>query len=233
MKKILINLFSHPFKKRFLRIQDNQKEGFKQFASPNSAFRFFFDVDTNTTNVYEHTALFTLAAITSGNVLELGTYIGKTAIVMASAFPANSPRKVYTIDTFTREIGDESSREKHLFKNISQYDLCNKLISENKVADKIEVLKGTTDQYAESLSKIPNIQLIFVDADHSYEAVKRDLVNYAFILEEGGYLAMHDYLYQQDGVKRAVDEFVTTHTEFKQLFLLGSILVLQRNKRMH
>jgi hypothetical protein len=50
---------------------------------------------------------------------------------------------------------------------------------------------------------------IYIDADHSYPAVKRDLLNAWPLLARGGILAGHDYGLtgmDQDGVKPAVDE---------------------------
>lgn len=40
--------------------------------------------------------------------------------------------------------------------------------------------------------KLGDYDLIFIDADHSYEAVKRDFANYSRLLCTGGVLALHD-----------------------------------------
>lgn len=53
---------------------------------------------------------------------------------------------------------------------------------------------------------------VFVDADHAYEGVKKDIATWAPYVRHGGILAGHDYNGKGDqrgqfGVKRAVDEF--------------------------
>lgn len=63
---------------------------------------------------------------------------------------------------------------------------------------------------------------IYLDADHSYKAIKKDIENWYEKLKPGGILAGHDYLDgilpQGDfGVKTAVDEF--THKYNHELFI--------------
>ena len=54
----------------------------------------------------------------------------------------------------------------------------------------------------------------YIDGDHTYEAVKSDLESFYHLLKPGGVMAGDDYLVRgwwDDGVTRAVDEFVETH----------------------
>jgi hypothetical protein len=48
--------------------------------------------------------------------------------------------------------------------------------------------------------------MIYVDAAHEYDAVKRDLTNYYDLLSPRGLLIGDDYIYW-DGVTRAVNDF--------------------------
>ena len=53
---------------------------------------------------------------------------------------------------------------------------------------------------------------IYIDGNHQYEFVKRDLEAYYPKVKQGGYLTGDDYGvfgWWQDGVKRAVDEFIS------------------------
>jgi Methyltransferase domain len=56
---------------------------------------------------------------------------------------------------------------------------------------------------------------IYVDGDHSYEAVKSDLTAWFAKLMVGGWLAGDDYDWRDEkgdlSVKRAVDEFISEH----------------------
>lgn len=48
----------------------------------------------------------------------------------------------------------------------------------------------TTDKFFEHFNEKPDI--IFIDADHSFESVKKDFVNSIKVLNEGGIIFMHD-----------------------------------------
>lgn len=50
--------------------------------------------------------------------------------------------------------------------------------------------------------------VLFIDGDHSYEAVKKDCELYLPLLKSGGYVAFHDYNNPAFGVKQAVDEVI-------------------------
>ena len=56
--------------------------------------------------------------------------------------------------------------------------------------------------------------MIFIDADHRYEAVVEDLENYSKLLTEDGIFSGHDYLpgrrSRRPAVNRAVDEFAAS-----------------------
>ena len=53
------------------------------------------------------------------------------------------------------------------------------------------------------------LDFVFVDADHTYEAVKQDLVNWYGKVRPGGLFCGHDYSWP--GVQKAVHAFSTQH----------------------
>lgn len=54
-----------------------------------------------------------------------------------------------------------------------------------------------------------SLKLVYIDADHSYEGVKRDIEAWVPKLVPGGVLAFHDYANPDYGVNRAVQEFAS------------------------
>jgi len=62
--------------------------------------------------------------------------------------------------------------------------------------------------------------MVYIDADHSYEAVKNDLNNAFLKVKNGGYIMGHDYEFNRQktdnihffGVKQAVDEFCSKYS---------------------
>jgi hypothetical protein len=72
-----------------------------------------------------------------------------------------------------------------------------------KYEDKLIPMMGYSHDVS---SKIPNdsVDLVFIDANHSYEYVKTDIVDYKPKFKTGGLLSGHDIDYP--GVNRAVNE---------------------------
>ena len=96
-----------------------------------------------------------------------------------------------------------------------EYDLkYNSVIEKFKSNPKVKIIKGQTD----SINTFPDnyFDWIYIDADHIYEEVKKDLENCYPKIKPGGYIIGDDYLdYKYKdmifGVVEAVDEFVKTH----------------------
>jgi hypothetical protein len=59
-----------------------------------------------------------------------------------------------------------------------------------------------------------SLDMVFIDADHSYSGVKNDINLWFSKVKPGGYIGGHDYDYPglDFGVKKAVDEFVLKHS---------------------
>lgn len=59
-----------------------------------------------------------------------------------------------------------------------------------------------------TLFKDVKIDFIYIDADHSYNSVKRDIENALKLLNGTGFIGGHDYVPEFPGVMQAVDELV-------------------------
>jgi predicted O-methyltransferase YrrM len=55
---------------------------------------------------------------------------------------------------------------------------------------------------------VPQVDLLFIDGDHSYEGALADLTGFVPKIAPGGILALHDYTY--DSVKSAVRDYFQT-----------------------
>jgi hypothetical protein len=55
--------------------------------------------------------------------------------------------------------------------------------------------------------------LIYIDGDHSYESVKKDILISLPLLKNGGVLSGHDFNNQTQGVEKAVNELLGTDIE--------------------
>jgi predicted O-methyltransferase YrrM len=74
----------------------------------------------------------------------------------------------------------------------------------------VEVVRARSED-AETIFADGQLDWAWIDADHTYEAVRADLQRFSRLVRPGGYIAGDDYLlgWWGDGVIRAVDEFVS------------------------
>lgn len=68
---------------------------------------------------------------------------------------------------------------------------------------------STSEEAAQHYASIEKrFDFVYLDGDHRYRAVKRDIASWWPLVRSGGMLAGHDYCAAGAGVVRAVDEFV-------------------------
>lgn len=128
-------------------------------------------------------------------IVELGTYRGRSARAMLDSSKAH----IWCVDRWSGPAGKVVVSE-----NDYQIFLTNIV----DIKDRVTVLKMTTQKALEHFLS-GTFDMIFVDADHSYESAKFDIIHYAPLLKPGGLLCGHDYNPKRwPGVVRAVKELV-------------------------
>jgi hypothetical protein len=122
------------------------------------------------------------------NFLEIGFNSGKVNTVLNKFF---NFEQIVAVDNFTADISSTD-----LMANLRRKNLT--LICGN--SDKKETLR--------IIKKFQPFDLIFVDANHEYVGIKKDLSNYCTMLSDHGILAVHDiHSLEYPGVNRAWNEF--------------------------
>jgi hypothetical protein len=106
-------------------------------------------------------------------------------------------RKLYLIDPYFNE--DERAEAQKRLKGFSQAVWIRKK-SEDAVNDVEE-----------------HLDFVYIDGNHDYEYVKKDIALYYPLVKYGGVFGGHDYGPWM-GVTRAVDEFRTTHSNVQIQF---------------
>jgi len=74
-----------------------------------------------------------------------------------------------------------------------------------KYGSRLKAMEGLSYDVADQIADC-SVDLVFIDADHSYEAVKKDIKKFTPKLRPGGILCGHDIDYP--GVNRAVNEMI-------------------------
>jgi predicted O-methyltransferase YrrM len=158
--------------------------------------KHLFAIPTHMT-VSERLALFQTALNLQPEftVVEIGSYLGaSTAFLGFAALQRNG--NVHAIDGWTNEAnGPEGARD--TFGEFKR----NTLPFEHFISPH----RGYSTVIYRSEGAIP-CEMLFIDGDHSYNAVVADLNDWLPSLTPGGVLAMHDI--DQPDVRRAFDEIV-------------------------
>jgi hypothetical protein len=120
------------------------------------------------------------------DILEVGTGGGDYANLLLTI---TNPKKLDLVDTFN-EVDAEFFEDVPLkrFNSNSHFDFVkNRFINETRInlfkGDSVEVLPKIKDKY----------DYIYIDANHRFEFVEKDLYNSTKILKDGGIIGLNDY----------------------------------------
>jgi len=137
-----------------------------------------------------------------GPLIEFGTLFGITTKLMASV--ATSSQKVVTVDNFCwNPFGLTPELHEIFTRKILRFEL---------ESERVELIVSGSQEFRASYDgMVP--ALVFLDADHSYDAVK-DEIKWAKALGVP-LIAGNDYRNERFGVTRAVDEEFPDGVEFR------------------
>ena len=181
--------------------------------------------------------LFQQSLIVLGDIVEFGCYKGDTSILLARQLnqflkehPSTASKTIYLYDSFaglpvkttedTSSIGDNFSAGSLL---ASKADLIRRFKKANLPLPKI---KKAWFADLDPATDLPSqISFAFLDGDY-YASIKLSLKLVYPKLSSGAIVLVHDYRSEAlPGVARAVDEFLSAHSDFK-LHLRESLAVL-------
>lgn len=140
--------------------------------------------------------------VSVSRVAEIGSWMGRSTRALADNIGPEGV--VYAIDTWngSPECGAiEKLPEDWIFDQfrLNLQDLDGRVnairLSSSRAA---AIAKSESEQF----------DLVFIDADHSYESVKADILAWRPLVRPGGILAGHDYSSTWPGVIKAVNELV-------------------------
>lgn len=151
-----------------------------------------------------------------GNVVEIGSWKGKSTFYLACGLIQGSGGKVCCVDhhTGSREQRARNSAPINTLndftENMRKYNVGHKI--QTYVMDSIEASKEIED----------NIDLIFIDGSHEYKDVKADFKLWWPRLNQRGIMAFHDSISKPD-VSRLIEEIINDRDDFKEPMLMDEI----------
>lgn len=118
-----------------------------------------------------------------GKIVEVGSYHGKSAVNLAHAVKKKGNRAtVYCVDTWRNE-NIETARHLDVFDRFTANTATH--------ADVIVPLRGRSEEVGTRWSDGP-VDMLFIDGDHSYAGVTRDIQAWLPHLRSGGLVLFHD-----------------------------------------
>jgi predicted O-methyltransferase YrrM len=138
-----------------------------------------------------------LACPPDANILEIGSYLGKSTCFLAAGIKAKGG-KIYCVDTWQNETmptGILNTMDTFM-NNITP------------VAKSVICIRKLSSEIRKDDLDLP-LDLVFIDGDHSYEAVRKDFEIISPWVHEDGIVAFHD---SRDfrGVSRVIGEALAT-----------------------
>lgn len=107
-----------------------------------------------------------------GEIVEIGTNVGKTAIALAYGQKVKKGKHICSIDIYEHP---------DIKKNLEKAD----------VTDYVNLIIMPSHTMAKTWEK--PIELLWIDGDHSYKGVCYDIKNWVHFVVVGGVIAFHDY----------------------------------------
>jgi predicted O-methyltransferase YrrM len=141
------------------------------------------------------------------NLVEVGVWKGHSISYLANKLRHNECN-IYAVDLFEKTYRYENNPEHfHLQAQIPYikkiYDINLEITNTRNLINDIQGLSWECANKFEDSS----LDFVFIDADHTYESVVKDINSWYPKLKKGGILSGHDYP-SWNGVKKAVDEFI-------------------------
>lgn len=170
-----------------------QTPAYCRFVKKNR--RDYFNIFTHMTR-NERLLLYKLSLLLPKKsvLVEIGSYLGASSVFLASAATERNSL-LYCIDTWKNDAMTEGTRDTFV----------EFLRNTEPLKAAIRPLRDKSENIAKTFNE--SIDLLFLDGDHSYEAVKTDTELWLPKIKNGGIIIFHDYGWAA-GVKRAVNELV-------------------------
>lgn len=160
---------------------------------------------------------FILSQFDEGLFIEIGVWKGKSVAYMAERIKElNKTIILFGIDTFKGTEGDTE------LMNDPELNSLLKICKNNLKSLSVHIMIGNSQKVHK---KFPDksVDFLFIDGDHRYEAVKKDIQLWLPKIIPGGFISGHDYVREGNcGVIDAVNEF------FPNINIMGRVWYIRK-----
>jgi len=138
------------------------------------------------------------------NIVEVGVYAGEASVLLAKAFPN---AKIWCVDPWNdMDLDVYAETEMGVNRDYIPTDAEERFDENTKDFPNIVKLKETSAAASRGFGT-QSLDIVYIDAIHTYEYVKEDMKLWSEKLARPGIISGHDYVNKWHGVKQAVWEF--------------------------
>jgi predicted O-methyltransferase YrrM len=156
------------------------------------------------------------ARVSNGVALEVGVCEAGSLVFFAKACLRRGIRRIYGIDLFPNNT----------------YEAASSRLRKHGLDNYVTLFRSHSLKYRWKRK----IDVLHLDADHEYKAVRADIEKYAPFVSDGGIIIFDDYDTAHPGVQRAVNLLLARNRGFEPVGInyegaaFGSICLRKRNK---
>lgn len=134
------------------------------------------------------------------DMVEVGCYAGESTLMFLQS---GKIKILHAVDPWEiQPVGENEPMKTELLQMYSNIKNAESSFNERVKGYNILIHKTTFDK-----TDLPLVDFIYIDANHTYESVKKDIQQALMLLKPNGILAGHDYYSEFEGVIKAVNEF--------------------------
>jgi MMP 1-O-methyltransferase len=143
-------------------------------------------------------------------VVEIGSWQGKSSVMLGGGVLAKPDARLYCVDPFGKDESIEDQQRYYdplvagMRRSLGEAFECN--IRRSGLSAVTFPLRGYSFEIVEEWQQ--PIDLLFIDANHRYESVRRDFEQWAPFVKIGGVIALHDVSSAWPGPTRVRDELL-------------------------
>lgn len=155
-----------------------------------------------------------------GGIVEIGSYRGRSAVFLARGSLDGARLPVYAVDphkAFTGVLGG-------MFGPADRTAFYRAML-DNECSEIVSLINLSSESFASTWKEA--VSLLWVDGDHRYEGVRRDVECWVPHLQSDGVIAFDDALDGALGPRRLIDE-MTASAAFVEIGGVGKIVVIKR-----
>ncbi len=162
--------------------------------------------------------LATLPLLSSkGEILEIGSFKGKSTIILAKAAQTFCRQKIHACDPLSLQCSTDPDDAKA--DELPEIFYSN--IKKHHVYEWIEFFQMKSDELASTWTK--PLKILWIDGDHTYNGAVSDIMLFERHLSPGAIVCLHDVLHGFEGPVRAFSERILLSPYYGDCGICGSI----------